>query len=134
VARYHGRKAAIYLATTGTGNASQLSAATAWTLDGATEKIDVTAFRDPNMVRVQGIPDRSGTFSAFWDDTDGKLFTGAESDDGVKLYLYMDVENKPTAYFYGPAWVDFSINVGVKDAVQVSGNWVANGAWGSNGL
>lgn len=134
MARYAGRKAAIYIATTGSGAASQLTAATEWSLDGTTDKIDVTAFRDANMVRVQGIPDRKGSFSGFWDDQDLKLFQAADSADGTKLYLYPDVENKPTSYFYGPAWVDFSMNVGVKDAVKVTGNWVANGAWGRNGI
>lgn len=134
MARYHGKTAAIYISTTGAGAASQLSVMTDWSLDGTTEKVDVTAFRDANMVRVQGLADRKGTFSGFWDDTDTKLYAAAESADGCRLYLYPDVVNKPTSYFYGPAWVDFSFNVGVKDAVKVTGNWVANGAWGRNAI
>jgi hypothetical protein len=47
----------------------------------------------------------------------------------VKLYLYpsSDATGK---YFYGPAWVDFSIEVPVDGAATISGSFAANGAWG----
>jgi hypothetical protein len=57
------------------------------------------------------------------------LFTAADSTDGVKLYLYMS-SNAPTVYWYGPAWLDASCAVPVNGANTVSGNFVANGAWG----
>ena len=134
MARYAARKGAIYLGTAAAGVATNLSAMAEWNLDGTTDKIDVTSFGDANMVRLQGLPDRKGTFSGFWDDTETKLFAAAASAGAVNMYLYPDVTDKPTSYFYGPAWVDFSMNASVKDAVKVTGNFVAGGSWGSNGV
>ena len=59
---------------------------------------------------------------------DGWACLGADSSDGVKLYLYPS-SACPTVYHYGPAWLDASISVDVKGAVQVKGNFVASGAW-----
>jgi hypothetical protein len=134
VARYAARKGAIYIGTAAAGVATNLTAMAEWSLDGTTDKIDVTSFGDANMVRLQGLPDRKGTFSGFWDDTETKLFAAAASAGAVNMYLYPDVTDKPTSYFYGPAWVDFSMNASVKDAVKVTGNFVAGGSWGSNGV
>lgn len=134
MARYAARKGAIYLGTAAAGVATNLTAMAEWSLDGTTDKIDVTSFGDANMVRLQGLPDRKGTFSGFWDDTETKLFAAAASAGAVNMYLYPDVTDKPTSYFYGPAWVDFSMNASVKDAVKVTGNFVAGGSWGSNGV
>lgn len=134
MSRYPARKAAIYIGTTVGGNASNLASMSDWSLDGKTDKIDVTSFGDTNMVRVQSLPDRQGTFAGFWDDTETKLFAAAAAAGAVNLYLYPDVTDKPTSYFYGPAWVDFSMSASVKDAVKISGSFVAGGSWGSNGL
>ena len=134
MARYAARKGAIYLGTAAAGVATNLTAMAEWSLDGTTDKIDVTSFGDANMVRLQGLPDRKGTFAGFWDDTETKLFAAAASAGAVNMYLYPDVTDKPTSYFYGPAWVDFSMNASVKDAVKVTGNFVAGGSWGSNGV
>jgi hypothetical protein len=130
LARYHGKTAAIYIGTTISGVATKVTAMTEWSLDGSTERVDVTSFEDANIVRVNGLPDRKGTFSGHWDDTDSKLFTAAGVAGGVKMYLYPDVVNAPTKYFYGQANIDFSMSAGVKDAVKVSGNFDAAGSWG----
>ena len=128
MAKYHGRKGVVYLSTTGSGNASSITL-TEWSLTRATDKVDVTSFGDSNKTYVQGLPDLQGSFSGFWDHSDTKLFTAAESSDGVKLYLYMS-SDAPGLYFYGPAWLDASISVGVSAAVAISGTFVANGSWG----
>jgi hypothetical protein len=130
MARYAGRCAAIYISTTEGGVASAISSATAWTLNGETQKIDATAFCDDNLVRRKGLPDRSGTFTAFYDDTDTKIFTAADSAGPVKVYLYIDVESLPTHYFYGPADIDFSVTASVNEMVQVNGTFTAAGSWG----
>lgn len=94
-----------------------------------TDKVEVTAFGDLNKTFVQGLRDISGTISGFWDSADDSLFDASESADGLKLYLYPSSQ-APTIYFYGPAWIDADINVGVGDAVKVAANFVANGQWG----
>jgi len=91
--------------------------------------VDVTSFGDANKTYVQGLPDIKGEMSGFFDDTSDAFFDGAESSDGVKLYLYPS-SNAPTVYHYGPAWLDASIATPVSGAVTVKGSFVANGSWG----
>jgi hypothetical protein len=129
MARYHGRKGVVYVSTTGSGNASAAIALNSWTLDQTTDKTEVTSFLDGNKVYVQGLKDVSGTIGGFWDDTEDKFFIAADSPDGNKLYLYPSAD-APTRYWYGPSWLDASINVGVGDAISISANYSANGTWG----
>lgn len=129
MARYHGRKGTVYVSITGSGAASAVISLNAWTLDQTTDKTEVTSFLDGNKTYVQGLKDVSGTLGGFWDDTEDKLFQAADSVDGMKMYLYPSVD-APTRYWYGPAWLDASINVGVGDAISISANFSANGTWG----
>ena len=130
MAVYPGRKGVIYLSTTGSGAATNVIKLNAWTLNKTTDKIEVTAFGDTNKTYVQGLPDIQGTFSGFWDDTETKPFTAAASTDGCKLYLYPSAD-KAGSYHYGPAWLDVSMDTSVSGAVTISGNFAANGSWGS---
>ena len=127
--RYHGGKGLVLLSTTGSGTATTGVGFSTWTLDKATDKVEVTAFGDTNKTYVQGLPDVKGTLSAWFDSTDDALFDASESTDGCKLYLYPS-SNALSIYHYGPAWLDASIEVDVKGAVSISGSFVANGAWG----
>jgi hypothetical protein len=129
MAVYAGRKGVVYLSTSASGSASNVLKLTQWTLDQSTDKIDVTAFGDANKTYVQGLKDVKGSFAGFFDDTETKPFSAADSTDGVKLYLYPSAD-VPTKYFYGPAWLDVSIDTSVAAAVSISGNFAANGAWG----
>lgn len=129
MARYHGRRGVVYGSTTGAGTAVKIASLSKWTLDMATDKVDVSAFGDTNKQYVQGLPDVKGELSGWWDDTDDSLFDGAESTDGVKLYLY-PATTAAAKYFYGPAWLDASIDVAANGAISVKGGFVANGAWG----
>ena len=129
MAVYAGRKGIVYLSTTAAGAASSVLSLTAWTLDQTTDKIEVTAFGDANKAYVQGLKDVSGTFEGFFNDAETKVFAAADSADGAKLYLYISTD-APSIYFYGPAWLDASISTGVAEAVAISGNFAANGAWG----
>lgn len=122
----------MYLSTTGTGTAVNIASLSSWSLNMATDKVDVTAFGDANKTYVQGLKDISGTFEGFFDDTTiNSLYTAATSSDGIKLYLYPS-SSASTRYFYGPAWLDLSISDPVGDAVKVTCNLAANGSWGAN--
>jgi hypothetical protein len=131
MAVYAGRKGVVYLSTTGSGAATSVLKITNWTLDQSTDKIEVTAFGDANKTYVQGLKDIKGTFKGFFDDTETKPFTGADSTDGIKVYLYPS-SDAASKYWYGPAWLDVSIDCGVNGAVQISGSFAANGSWGRN--
>ena len=129
MARYHGQKGVIYASTTGSGAATTTTSLSGWTLDLSTDKAEVTAFNDANKTYVQGLKDIKGTITGFLDDAGLSIFTGADSADGIKLYLYPS-SNAPTVYWYGPAWLDASIAVPVGGPATLSGNFVANGSWG----
>jgi len=129
MAMYHGKKGVVYMSVIGTGDAVAVVKLNAWTLDMPTDKVETTNFDSSNKEYVVGFKDCSGTLGGFWDDTSDALYDASGSADGVKMYLYPS-SNAVTKYWYGPAWVDFSINTGVAQAVQVSANFSANGAWG----
>ena len=129
MARHAGRNGAVYISTSAAGAASPVTQA-AWSCNFSTEKIDVTSFRDANLVKVTGLPDVAGEFSGFWEDAETTLFAASRSNDGVRMYLYPDIVNTANSYIYGPAWVDFSIKTAVSGAVEVSGTFAANGNWG----
>jgi hypothetical protein len=128
VAKYHGKKGVVYISTSGSGNASSIQL-TEWTLNMATDKVEVTSFGDANKTYVQGLKDTQGTINGFWDSADTKLFDAADSTDGIKMYLYPS-SDASGLYFYGPAWLDASITTGVGSAVAMNGSFVANGSWG----
>ena len=102
-----------------------------WSLDYSTDTEETTSFGDANKTYVQGLPDVSFTFEGFWDDTDGTIKVASLSTDGAKVYLYPST-NAATKYTYGPAWINYSIEVGVDGAVTISGSGSANGSWGNN--
>ena len=129
MAVYHGRKGVVYMSTSASGNASNVVNLTNWTINMTTDKVEVTSFGDSNKTYVQGLKDVQGTFSGFFNDTEAKPFQAADSTDGIKLYLYPTAD-ATTKYWYGPAWLDVSIDTGVAAAVSISGNFAANGAWG----
>jgi hypothetical protein len=131
MAVYAGRKGVVYLSTTGSGAATNVIKLNTWTVNKTTDKIEVTAFGDANKTYVQGLPDLQGTIGGFWDDTESKPFTAAASTDGCKLYLYPS-SDITTKYFYGPAWLDISMDTNVSGAVTITGNFAANGSWGAN--
>lgn len=115
--------------TTG-GTATPVAAQATWSLSAKTDRADVTSFGDSNKVRVMGLPDFSGKFDGFWDDTDNTLFAAAATLAGVPMYLYPDFANAPTKYWYGLANIDYDVSVGVSDAVKIAANWDAAGNWG----
>jgi hypothetical protein len=129
MARYHGKSGVVYMSTTGSGAATATVSLSGWSGDFATDKVETTCFGDPNKTYVQGLKDVKGSVKGFLDDTGLGLFTSADSTDGVRMYLYPSSAS-PTVYWYGPAWLDVSVDVPVNGANTLSGNFVANGAWG----
>lgn len=129
MARYHGKGSVVYLSTSGSGTAVQATALNAWTLNMPTDVIEVTAFGDTNKQYVQGLPDVSGTLAGWWDDTSDELYDASRSSDGVKMYLYPST-SVSSKYWYGTAWVDFSINTANAQGVAISGAFRAKGNWG----
>lgn len=129
MSRYSGRTGRLYMSTSGSTVAKPVASLSKYTIDMSADKIDVTCFEDGNQTQILGWPARKGTFSGFWDDTEDTLFAAAESADGCLIYVYAGT-NAASKYWYGPAWVDASLDVDAKGAVSVSGSFTAKGTWG----
>jgi hypothetical protein len=125
MARFHGRFGSLYVDLAGGGSASPVANLDKWTVDRVTDKVDVTAMGDSNKTYVTGLPDAKGTFSGFFDDTAADLYAAASDGVARSFYLYAKL---PKPYWYGQAYFDQSSTGGVKEAVAVSGSWVAAGA------
>jgi hypothetical protein len=130
MARYAGKQGLVYVSTSLSGAAASVGQMTQWSLDTSTEKLDVTCFGDTNKVWVQSWGNYQGSFRGFWDDAGDTLFDAQASDDGCNIYLYPS-SAAISKYWYGPAFVDLSMETDVNGTVNVSGSFSAAGSWGN---
>lgn len=79
---------------------------------------------DSNKVYVAGLPDASGQFSGFYDDSSAQTYTAATDGLARKLYLYPSTSTA-TQYFFGTVLPDFSVDGAVDGPVAVSASWNA---------
>jgi hypothetical protein len=111
------------LASAGTAEPLQFQAK--WSISFQTDKAEVTALGDTNKVYVAGLPDASGDFSGFYDDTSVQSYTAATDGAARKFYLYPDTVNDPTQYWYGTVFPDFKLDGDVGGPLAVSASWNA---------
>lgn len=125
MARIHGRRGRIYMGiASDTASAEPLPFFADWTINFATDKVEVTAMGDNNKVYVAGLPDASGDFSGFYDDATAQTYTAAVDGLPRKFYLYPSTSLN-TQYFFGTVLPDFNVNGGVGAAVSVKASWNA---------
>jgi len=124
MARLAGRNARVYLALASGGTAEPLAFQAEWSINFTTPKIDVTAFGDSNKVTVAGLPEASGAFSGFYDDSTAQSYTAAIDGVARAFYLYTSTA-ATTKYWFGTINVDASFSAGVAGATTVSSNWEA---------
>lgn len=127
MARIHGRAGRVYMNLASGGTAEPVNFLSGWSINFATDKVDVTAFGDSNKIYVAGLPDASGDFSGFYDDATAQVFTAAVDGVGRKFYLYPSTLTN-TQYFYGTILPDFKVNAAVAGAVEISSSWNAASA------
>ena len=123
----HGKDGMAYISTSAAGTLGIVKLSS-WSLDMATDKVDVTSFGDTNKTYVQGLKDLKGALGGFWNSENDAIFDAADSADGCVMALYpcsLDLDT----YWIGPAWLDASIEVDVNDAVKMTGEFVARGSW-----
>jgi hypothetical protein len=130
MSRAHGKNARVFVSQSSATAASPISNLSKYALNRATDVVETTAFGDTNKTYVQGLPDLKGSISGFWDSASDPLYSAGNSPTGVNMYLYPDFVNTPTAYDYGPAWLNTSLDVAVNGPITISGDFVANGSWG----
>ena len=123
----HGRFGVLYLGATNGSTAVNQSNLKAWTLDGATDFVDVTCMGDSNKSYVAGIPDTQGSFEGVWDSATTTIFYAA-ARDGLSRKMYLYPGGSSANYWYGDILLDSSFNSSVDDAVMVSANWRSAGA------
>lgn len=127
MARIHGRNGRIYLAIASGGTAAPLPFFATWSINFATDKVEVTAMGDNNKVYVAGLPDASGDFSGFYDDSTAQTYTAAVDGLARSFYLYPSLLTV-SQYFYGQILPDFNVSGGVGGAVEVTASWNASSA------
>jgi hypothetical protein len=132
--RLHGKAGRIQMDPAGGSSVVTLGDLNAWTLDMATDRVEVTAFGDTNKRRVAGLPDFSGTISGWWNAVTSSspfYFAAVLAGTPVTLRLIPNTADA-TVYFQGLANVDGSVNVSATGAVSTSGKWDAAGNWTIN--
>lgn len=122
--RFHGRNGMVYMGVAANSVATPMTFLSDWSISFSTNKVDVTCMGDQNLVYVAGLPDASGDFSGFMDDTTAQTYTA--STDGLprNFYLYPN-SNEPTEYFYGTILPDYSVSGSVTAAVTLKSSWNA---------
>lgn len=109
-----------------------------WKMSQKTNKIDVTCFNDPNKKYVMGLKDISGSVAGFWDSSELTLFKAVDAPTPGMLSLVPNSqETVGTApgvvpAFEGLAYIDVDIDTDVDGAPNISGDFVAAGAWDLN--
>jgi hypothetical protein len=109
-----------------TATAEPVAFLNSWSINAATDKQEVTAFGDGNKTYVSGLPDASGDFAGFYDDSTVQTYQAATDGLPRKFYLYPNL-GTVTQYWYGTILPDFSVSSGVGDAITVSASWNAAG-------
>lgn len=128
MARVAGRQGHLYVQLD-QAQASPLVFINSWSLNSATDKLEVTSFGDTTKTYVSGLPDAQGTFAGFYDDTastgSAYLFSVAAAGIAKKVYLYPTTPATSGPYFFGTAFLDFSVTADVGGATQISGSFAA---------
>lgn len=123
--RRAGRNARILIDLAGGGEAVPVSFQNTWSIDSATDKIEVTSFGDGTKTYVAGLPDAKGSLAGFWDSVGNDLFAASQDGLARKFYLYPDFQNDPLHYYYNTSFFDFSPSSDVSGAVKVASNFAA---------
>jgi hypothetical protein len=126
--KLHGKNGAIYIGgPKGTG--TKVAAKTEWTLNLNRDYVDATVFGDTNKTYLVGLKDIQGSFNGLL-DMSGDLLVNATDSDSQLIYLYGDDRNSVEVLVgSGPGLLDASITASNTDAIRVSGNFRAAGAW-----
>jgi hypothetical protein len=125
--KLHGKNGAIYI-TGPKGSGTKVANKTAWTLNLSRDRVDATVFGDTNKTSLVGLRDISGTFDGLL-DVSGDLLLTATTQAEQALYLYADDGTTPVLVGSGTAFIDAVVNASNADAVKISGNFFAQGAW-----
>lgn len=128
MARRHGKNGQVAMDPTGGSTYVPIASLNSWTLDAASDNVDVTAFGDTNKQYVKGLPDYKGDIGGWWDAEDVAIFDAAFAGIPVALKLVPSTLDA-TAFFSGLGYIDAGVDVPADGAASISGTWVAAGNW-----
>jgi hypothetical protein len=126
--RIHGRNGIAYVGIASGAAASPVAYLSTWSINFAVDQPEVTAMGDTNKIYVAGLPDASGDFGGFYDDSSRQLYTAARDGVARPFYLYPDLVLDPNQYWFGQILPDFSVTGGVSAAVAIKSAWKAASA------
>lgn len=138
MAAIHGRNGAIYIdaSAAANGSPSLVAQLADFSIDGARDRVDTTAFGDTVKTSVAGLADASGTINGFYNDASNAIFQIADGSSRA-FYIYVDasstanmapISGSGKGYWYGRGTFDVSTTTGVADAAKVTLNWSASSA------
>lgn len=124
----HGKNGAIYVGgPKGTG--TKVATKSEWTLNLNRDYVDATVFGDTNKTYLVGLKDIQGSFNGLL-DVSGDLLVNSSNSDDQAIYLYADDRGgNEILIASGVGLFDASITASNTDAIRVSGNFRASGAW-----
>jgi len=125
--KLHGKDGAIYL-NGPKGSGTKVSNKTSWNLNLRRNRVDATVFGDTNKNSLVVLRDISGSFEGLL-DTSGDLLLTATTEEEKDMYLYADDGTTPVLVGSGKAFIDAVVNASNADAVKISGDFFAQGAW-----
>lgn len=132
--KYHGKRGVVYVSVSGAVAAVNVGGMRGFTLDLATDLVDVTEFQlgpGGNKQFVQGYPNFTGDINGFWASDVTILQQAAIAADGTNIYLYPS-SDAPSKYVGGPAWLNYTISGAVDAAVVQTAHYSARGIWTNN--
>jgi hypothetical protein len=129
MARVHGRRGRLYVGIASDSAAAEpVAFLSKFSINFATDNVDVTANGDANKVYVAGLPDSSGSFSGFYDDASAQTYTAATDGLARRFYLYPTTPAATGPYWFGTGLFDFKTEASVDDSVKMSGDFQAASA------
>lgn len=127
MARIAGKDGRLYVGlASDTAAAEPVTFLNSWDISFTADRFEVTSFGDTTKTYVQGLSDASGNFAGFYDSATAQLYTAANDGAARRVYLYPDATvGTAGPYWFGTAFVDFSVSTPVGGSVDVSGSFAA---------
>lgn len=85
----------------GAAAATPLLAKQKWSVSNTAATFDTTGFGDANKTKGTELPDASCQIDGLWDAGDSSWKNLIGLTVGRKMYIYPDLTNNPTDYFFG---------------------------------
>ncbi len=128
MAKKHGKNGAIYLGG-GIGSGGTLVAEkTEWSVQLNRDYVDATVFGDTNKTYLAGLRNFQGNYAGLL-NTAGDDMLDASAADEQLIYLYADVGGTPVLVAHGSGFIDANVSCSNTDAVRITGEFRAQGAW-----